>query len=96
MAPAKEDTSKGAAGQGTSSTSAPEKAGSKAIPPLAPPAPKAQGAAEPMAARRAPDAPVAVQKDAAMTYTERVTQQAASLLANSLKRSMSKRCMRGG
>ena len=45
------------------------------------PAPKAQAAPEPLKAQKAPDAPVSVEKDYAMTYTERVMQQAATATA---------------
>ena len=37
---------------------------------------------EPQRAQRAPAAPVAIEKDAAMTYTERVMQQAATAVAD--------------
>ena len=43
--------------------------------------PKVQEDSEPQRAQRAPAAPVAIEKAAAMTYTERVMQQAASAVA---------------
>ena len=73
--------SKGAVTSEAVATTSSVKAGSTSMP--APPTPvrKAQAAAEPLRAQKAPDAPAAVAKDCAMTYTERVMQQAATATA---------------
>ena len=70
-----------AAAKGPPPASPQGKAGAKSMPSATSTDPKMQKDSEPQRAQRAPAAPVAIEKDAAMTYTERVMQQAATAIA---------------
>ena len=69
-----------AAAKGPPPATPQEKAGASSRPPATPADSKAQVDPAPQKAQRAPAAPVAIEKDAAMSHTEQVTQQAATAM----------------